>query len=86
MRADRLMINADPETLSAFHRAIAFKVAAALTLVLFFTVIALTAPDSSDSATSMAPTTVQQAPTPGSNLGSGSDIDTNVTSGVDMHG
>ncbi len=39
MRTDKLMINADPETIAAFKRAIAFKVAAALTVLLTLSLI-----------------------------------------------
>ena len=45
MRTDQLMINTDPETIAAFKRALAFKVAAALTVVFTIAVIAVTAPD-----------------------------------------
>ena len=44
MRTDKLLINADSETIAAFNRALALKAAAALTLVFSFAVIALTAP------------------------------------------
>lgn len=44
MRRDKLMINADSETIAAFHRALALKAAAALTLVVSIAVIAATAP------------------------------------------
>ena len=44
MRTDKLMINADSETIGAFNRARTVKAAAALTLVFSFAVIAVTAP------------------------------------------
>ena len=44
MRTDKLLINADSETIAAFNRALTLKAAAALTLVFSFAVIALTAP------------------------------------------
>ena len=44
MRTDKLMINADSETIAAINRTIAVKAAAALTLVFSFAVIAVRAP------------------------------------------
>jgi len=44
MRSDKLMINADSETIAALNRALTLKAAAALTLVVSFAVIAVTAP------------------------------------------
>ncbi|MEP6608745.1 MAG: hypothetical protein ABJA83_08700 [Burkholderiaceae bacterium] len=89
MRADKLMMKADPETIAAFKRAIAFKVAAALTVLLTIALIAVTAPNRPSLDASMTPATVQPAKGSSRNdadLGRGSDIDDNVTRGVDMHG
>lgn len=89
MRTDKLMINADPATIAAFKRALAFKVAAALTVVFTIAVIAVTAPDSSSSDASMTPAVVERAQESSPNeseLGRGSDINDPVTRGVDMHG
>ena len=44
MRTDKLMINADSETIAAINRAIAVKAAAALTVVFSLAVIAVSAP------------------------------------------
>lgn len=44
MRKDKLMINADSETIAAFNRALTLKAAAALTLVFSLAAIALAAP------------------------------------------
>ena len=44
MRTDKLMINADSETIAAFNRTVTVKAAAALTLVFSFAAIAVTAP------------------------------------------
>ena len=88
MRTDKLMINADPETIAAFKRALGYKVAAALTLVLGIAMIAVTAPDNNISNSSMTPA-IEPAYEPahhGANLGRGSDINDPVTRGVDMHG
>ena len=89
MRTDKLMINTDPETIAAFKRALAFKVAAALTVVFTIAVIAVTAPDSSSSVASMKPAVVEPAQESSRNesaLGRGSDINDPVTPGVEMHG
>ena len=91
MRTDKMMINADPETIAAFKRALAFKVAAALTVVFSLAVIALTAPAGPNLDASMitSPAIVQPAHESSrdqSDRGHGSDIDDKVTFGVDMHG
>jgi len=89
MRTDKLMINADPETIAAFKRALGFNVAAALTLVFGIAMIAVTAPDNPTSDSSMTPAAIQPADEPaqhGADLGRGSDINDPVTRGVDMHG
>jgi len=44
MRADKLLINADPESIAAFERELPFKAAAALVLVFSFAVMAVSAP------------------------------------------
>lgn len=44
MRTEKLMINADPESIAAFKRALPFKAAAAFVLVFSFVVIAVSAP------------------------------------------
>lgn len=89
MRTDKLMINADPETIAAFKRARAFKVGAALMVVFTVAVIAVTAPGRPSLDASMTPAVMQPAQEPSPNetdLGRGSDINDPVTRGVDMHG
>ncbi|MGZ8992393.1 MAG: hypothetical protein ACXW16_00035 [Burkholderiaceae bacterium] len=90
MRTDKLMmINTDPETIAAFKRALAFKVAAALTVVFTIAVIAVTAPDSASSDASTTPAVVQpvkESSRSEADLGRGSDITDPATPGVDMHG
>lgn len=88
MRTDKLMINTDPETIAAFKRALAFKVAAALTVVFTIAVVAVTAPNSPSSDASMTPAVVEpeESSRNGIELGLGADINDPVTRGVDMHG
>jgi hypothetical protein len=89
MRTDKLMINTDPEAIAAFKRALAFKVAAALTVVFTFAVIAVMAPRSPSSDASMTPAAVQPANESSrseADFGRGSDINDPATRGVDMHG
>lgn len=90
MRTDKLMINADPETIAAFERALGFKAAAAVTLVFFLAVIAVSAPDKADSDLSVAPATLvlpaYESSRDASDFGRGSDVDDRSTGGVDMHG
>lgn len=89
MRNDKLLINTDPEAIAAFKRALGYKVAAALTLVFSIAVIAVMAPDSSISDSSISPAAFEPAQEPahhGADLGRGSDINDAATRGVDMHG
>ena len=88
MRTDKLMINADSDTIATSKRAPALAVGAALVLVFWFAVMAVT-PVNSASDMSTTPAVVQPAHESSSNessLGRGSSIDDPVTSGVDMHG
>ena len=88
MRTDMLMINAPSEKISASKRAPALTAGAALVLVFWFAVTAVT-PVNSSSDMSTTPAAVQPAHESSSNewsLGRGSSIDDPVTSGVDAHG
>ena len=88
MRTDMLMINAPSDTIGASKRAPALTVGAALVLVFWFAVTAVT-PVNSSSDISTTPAVVQPAHESSSNessLGRGSSIDDAVTGGVDMHG
>ena len=88
MRTDKLMMNADPDTIAAFNRGRIFKAAAALTIVVGFAVLATIAPPNSGSDTSM-PAVVQpsnETPREQPTLGRGAEVDDSPTGGVDMHG
>ncbi|MDQ3188727.1 MAG: hypothetical protein M3Q28_07480 [Pseudomonadota bacterium] len=88
MRTDKLMMNADPDTIAAFNRGRIFKAAAALTIVFGFAVLATIAPPHYGSDTSMPAVvqpsneTLREQPT----LGRGAEVDDLPTGGVDMHG
>ncbi len=88
MRTDKLMMNADPDTIAAFNRGRIFKAAVALTIVFGLAVLATIAPPHSSSDTSM-PTVMQpsnEAPRDQSDSVRGADVDDVPTGGVDMHG
>ncbi len=86
MRTDKLMINTDRGAIAAFQRALGYKAAAAVVVVLCFVVIGFTAPDNVNADASIAPTVVHETARIQADLIRGADVDDPVTHGVDMHG
>ncbi|MEP6608743.1 MAG: hypothetical protein ABJA83_08690 [Burkholderiaceae bacterium] len=88
MRIEKLMMNADNDTVAALERGRTFKAIVALALVFGFA--ALAAVTYSNSDTSLARTEVLAPATESLrgdfDLGRGAEFDDALTGGVDMHG